>query len=280
MSVTVSIEKVYPEQALELLERNYRNRKLKESAVQRMVRDIRAGKWELNGETIKLAEDGTLLDGQNRLTACVVAELPIDLIVVRGLKARVQDTVDTGVSRGLSDVLHMRGYSNATHLAAAIRLCMKYEEFHSGNREAMMRRQWAPTMTEALRWFVDNGGLSASLDRYPRGIKGMSRTVICAGHYLISKIDPEGADEFFDAVVSPLGHTESSPAYQLRRLVEGALTGGTGRTNPAEWTLGLAIKAANAWRQDVPLGALRFRMWGEGAEKTYPRIWEPEKVVA
>lgn len=48
-------------------------RNLRMSKVEQYVRDMLAGHWPITGETIKVATDGALIDGQHRLTAVLHA---------------------------------------------------------------------------------------------------------------------------------------------------------------------------------------------------------------
>ena len=83
--------------------------------------DMGDGHWQFNGEAVKFAGDGSLLDGQHRLAAIIEADVVLPLLVVRGLASSAQETVDGGAKRKFSDVLKLRGEPNADHLAAVAR---------------------------------------------------------------------------------------------------------------------------------------------------------------
>ena len=87
---------ITPAMAQEWAGLNTRNRPVRYTKVAQFARDMTAGKWMLNGETIKIASDGTILDGQHRLYACIQAEVPFETVVIRGLPMEAQDTIDTG----------------------------------------------------------------------------------------------------------------------------------------------------------------------------------------
>ena len=90
---------VTPEIAQEWATLNTRNRPVRYNKVAQFARDMAAGQWVLNGESIKIAVDGTFLDGQHRIYACIKADVPFETIVIRGLPVEAQDTIDTGISR-------------------------------------------------------------------------------------------------------------------------------------------------------------------------------------
>lgn len=53
------------------LSRNSNNRNLRGQVIASYARDMKSGAWVLNGETVKIASNGQLLDGQHRLNAVV-----------------------------------------------------------------------------------------------------------------------------------------------------------------------------------------------------------------
>src|SRR3990172_2754159 len=81
----LEVVEITPDLAARWLLSNTHNRTMKVKAIARYAADIRSGAWYVNGETIKFAADGTLLDGQNRLRACIEAGRAFTSVVVRGL---------------------------------------------------------------------------------------------------------------------------------------------------------------------------------------------------
>jgi hypothetical protein len=109
--------------ASEWLTKNTHNRRLIKGHVETLVAAMERGEWMLNGETIKFAKDGRLLDGQHRLAACVAAGIGFSTWVAYGVESDAFDTIDVNVrSRKTSDILSLHGKENATHLAACVKL--------------------------------------------------------------------------------------------------------------------------------------------------------------
>lgn len=108
--VSITIERIYPETAKQMLRHNVGNRKFKSR--HNVALAIQNDEWSLNGATIVFAEDGRLLDGQHRLQACLKTGKPIDSVVVRGVETQSQVSMDSGAKRSVSDFLRMRGYGN------------------------------------------------------------------------------------------------------------------------------------------------------------------------
>jgi hypothetical protein len=80
--------------------------------VARYAREIAAGRWKPNGETIKFTMDGVLLDGQHRLAAVALAGVGIETTVVWGLDPDCFDTIDSGRPRSAADMLAIQGIPN------------------------------------------------------------------------------------------------------------------------------------------------------------------------
>lgn len=116
-----STEFITPQAAQEMLAHNTMNRPANKTQVEFYADTMKRGEWELNGETIKFAKDGTLLDGQHRLMAVVKANIPAPFVVVRGLDKEVFKTMDVGKKRTDGDILNVAGVRNGNLVAAIIR---------------------------------------------------------------------------------------------------------------------------------------------------------------
>lgn len=115
-------ETITPDLAREYLKQNKVNRRLSDVTVRNYARDMRTGNWCLNGESIVFYEDGTLKDGQHRLTACVKAGVPFETYVIRGIP-KASFIHDRGRLRSQVNILDMRGMNSSianTGIVAAI----------------------------------------------------------------------------------------------------------------------------------------------------------------
>lgn len=119
---------ITPEEAAALLERNTANRPLKGNHIKDMARDIRAGQWKFNGDTIRFAVNGELIDGQHRLKACVAADRPIRTMVVTGINDDARETIDRGVRRTIGDQLSLNQTPNAKRVASTLRELVGFAE--------------------------------------------------------------------------------------------------------------------------------------------------------
>ena len=127
-SSTVTTENIVitPDIAASWLEKNTHNRNVKPTVVNKYASDMRKGNWKFTGDAIRFSSDRVLLDGQHRLLACIKADTPFEAIVVYGLDAGLQDVIDTGKSRTATDVLTLRGVTNANRVSPSIRVLIGY----------------------------------------------------------------------------------------------------------------------------------------------------------
>jgi len=227
----VKITKISPKQATKLLTNNPTNRTISNAIVKQYVEDIRANKWQNNGDTIRVynnsgrkglaLEDHQLIDGQHRLTAVVKANKSIDCIIVTVDSPEVFKTIDSGKKRSPADILSILGKKNCPALAATLALIRKMDD--DGLYECSLGGQSASK--------VLNHEVEELLERYPK-IEG---SVAYAGlrkkdfktrpaamaviHYKLSAIDEDLAEEFLQAF--HLGHNldSKSPILKLREAI-------------------------------------------------------------
>ena len=119
-SIETSIETITPQLAKDILANNRSNRSVNATIVAHYADAISRGQWELNGEALKIAHDGRLLDGQHRLMAVIKSGIPIQTLVIRGLSSEVFDTLDQGRARTGGDLLSSMGVSHANSVSSII----------------------------------------------------------------------------------------------------------------------------------------------------------------
>lgn len=264
--VEAAVERITPEIAEDWLGRNSHNRTLRNRHVTTLAGAMSRGEWVVNGDAIRFAADGTLLDGQHRLWAIIEAETAIDSLVIRGLPNEAQETMDAGARRNLADALKLRGETNALNLASIVTYHWRMDQ---GQVRTVSTR---PTVQQAI----------AHLDRHPalRDFVGLARSMnsrlrlsaamVGAVAYQLDSIDGDSAAEFWRRLDSGAGLDEGSPILHLRRYLETqalATTGrGGGRSTSVVTVHALIIKAWNHWRGGEEIGRLLWRSTGTNAE--------------
>jgi len=96
---------VTPDMARKMLERNEGNRPKKKHVVARYAAVMLAGNWSLSPDGLIFGRDGRLLQGQHRLNAVIVADVPVDFVVWTNVDDNVFRVLDRGVVRTASDAL-------------------------------------------------------------------------------------------------------------------------------------------------------------------------------
>lgn len=120
---------VTPEMARAWLEKaNPRNRKLSKAIVATYAKEMREGRWKVNGVPILFDEVGDLLDGQHRLAMIAETGVSVMMLLVRGVKREAFDTIDCGKPRTANDALMVEREEYPALLAGAVRMCIGYVE--------------------------------------------------------------------------------------------------------------------------------------------------------
>lgn len=215
---------ITPDLAKEWLDRNVHNRPVRKSKVVNYARDMQAGNWALNGEAVKFAVDGVLLDGQHRLLAIIASDVPVQMLVVTGLANDTQVTMDSGVKRTTGDALGLEGQKNSQMLAAILKKIWMWEQ---GDHK--FASNYIPTTAECAALLDQKPEIHRSVEiamHVRSTFRAMPPSVTGAAHYVLSKIAQDDAVWFFarvaDGAVSEPGH----PILALRaRVTNEALSG-------------------------------------------------------
>jgi hypothetical protein len=256
---------ITPELAQQLLERNVRNRKPKETAIRRYAEDMRNDRWDPDAAALMFAKNGDLIDGQNRLMACQRAGTPFTTMVRTGLHPDTMRHIDLGVRRNVTDTFKIEQVKFATSAAGSIAMRLRYEEAEANGRkigQTLDVKGVRMSPDEALAFLKDHpmhssAGLAAyNLYRMAPRIKQSTWLCFLA---MAGERDEVGAKEFaerllngelggqgdpFTAVMRYLTkpRPESRPGHRLRNVQERDLLA--------------LVKAWNAWKMEQPIASV------------------------
>jgi len=243
--ITSEVMRVTPPLAERWLRKNIVNRPLSKNWVANLAQRMIDGDWALNGSSIVFDENGLLSDGQHRLSAVASSGVTIETIVTRGVKKDAFETIDEGKKRGIADALSITGEKNTAVLSALLRMIYVYEKYgelkHVGrtitNKNGIALLERHPEAREA-----------AAKGRYYRGIfSAITPATGAFGYWLLSQVDKEDADMFFEKLVSGVGLEKGSPILLLRdKMIFNAAARSS--INNAEWAR-FVIKCWNYWRK-------------------------------
>lgn len=258
----LEIVSITPEMAMQLLELNTYNRPLSDVHVKRIARQIKEGKWRFNGDTIKIAENNDVLDGQHRLWAIAEAKKPVETVVVRGIKREAFATIDTVRRlRSGSDVLALAGVErNRPVIATALTWLIRWQ------RDCIST--WRDPKNK-----IENSDVEAAFTAHPRMAYAAERAgkvrsvanpgIIAFIYYILSNRNLELAERFIITLENPAGISINDPFYKLRQyfLLD------RDRAKDSIHSIALCFKAINATAQGKKVERLMWNSQGKRAEE-------------
>jgi hypothetical protein len=248
---------INPDRAKELLGDNLHNRNIRQGLVESMAADMARNEFDDNGETIKITDDGIVIDGQHRLLAVIKSGTTQRLLVVSNLPLSAQDTVDVGAKRTFGDVLKLRQESNCILLAALVRRVNLWKRGHRDFNAATSIKELLTTLQQhpELRDSVKAGREIPHL-RIPG-------SALALAHWLFNQIDEDDCVDFFEKLASGSMLTDDDPIFVLRRTMMDVQRGARLREKVC---MAYIVKAWNAYRDGRSIGLLRYRPGGANPE--------------
>lgn len=242
-----------PAIAQTLLERNDGNRPLRMAKLNQYISDIQNDRWQFNGETIIIAKNGSMNNGQHRAHAVVATGKSIPILFVFGVERESRKTVDTGASRGAHDHLSVEGFVQPTTLAAVTRFVLAFEAnerrgFVGLNRitasEVFERAITDPLLDKASQYPYHHANKSKRLA--PPSVIGFC-------YYVLSQKDPNAARVYMDQIILGIGLEANSPAYVVReKLLELS-------SLLREQKIEVIMRGWIAFKQNKPLRSIRVK---------------------
>jgi len=230
------LKTITPSVAKMLLENNIGNRAINAIHVDELAKEMKSGRWKINGDTIRIGATGRLLDGQHRLSAVVKTGITIQSWVIEGLPDDIFDTIDLVKRRSGGDTLGCLGEINAYRLNSALILVDKY-------MTGRVEKSLCYSNSEVKELLSKYPEVRNSINSKVKGKKLILPSVMDACHYLFSQKDVVLAELFLERVLRGSGLEEGEPEYVLReKLVSNFLS--KAKLNKAH-VFALCIKAWN-----------------------------------
>lgn len=279
---SVTLEMINPLEARRMLDTMGDNRKISDAKVIEYATSMYAGKWSLNGETIKFDKEGKLFDGQHRLEACILADKKFRSFIARGIEdVNAFATVDVGKNRSHGDVFSIAGYVNANYMSGAAQLIYLFQNRQVGwkgplHGDKIKDADFLPKKSrnnaiinartiskDALLEFAR--GIEEDLKRSIRfaenckAKKLMTLGTLAGIYYLCAEKNLDDARRFFDDLGEGAGLGANDPVLHLRERLndlKGNKRGGNG-TAQRWYTIGLTLKAWNKRRAGETCRSLR-----------------------
>ncbi|MEO1775645.1 MAG: hypothetical protein AAFS07_11910 [Pseudomonadota bacterium] len=201
-----------------LLDRNDQNRPLSRTNLTRLCNDIRAGRWVLNGQTIIVAEDGQLNDGQHRCHAVLATGIAVPTLFSFGVSRDSRLTVDMGAQRDVGSFLAMQGIPNASAVATVCNYLIQVAQ-----RGEIGGGTFAPTKQEQLAFWRANRDVEDSVSFVPTTTAKIGgRPILAAAHFLIRRKHGDQADDFIRALIKGERLDSTDPVLRAREWLTDA----------------------------------------------------------
>jgi hypothetical protein len=267
MKFGISVVIVTPEMAAEWLSKSRESgrknyRKIDAVHVRKMAQDMNEDRWADNGDPIRVASDGLVVDGQHRLTAIMLSGKAQSMVVFSGYDDELIDVrlIDTGKNRKIATHIAAAGIPHASLVASVARLAITYQRGGWSKTENMNRHMlreseihdYVETWSDAL---VDSARL-ANRCRFVATISLVGVLLFIGGRGR-KPSEMEQTSEFVEKLSSGVGLSVDDPVFCLRRKTIESRTSSYKRLTPyADRTL-----MTHCWNKHVlgkPLKVVKF----------------------
>lgn len=222
--IDFKLETITPKVAAQMLEYNYDNRNMSQANMLKIANDIKKNKWVVNYDTILVAEDNRILNGQHRLRAVISANKPIKTYVVRNIPLseakKVYATVDIGKSRSSADILSSSGVQKyAAAKASSLRFLYGLDQGRTLNalRSAKIANQ------DIMNVMNKYPGFERQVEqamKHTNATRILTTGVCGCLFYYFGKIDEALRDSFFRKLDTGAGLDVGDPVLALREKLQ------------------------------------------------------------
>lgn len=219
---TVTMRLVTPEQAEKWLQMfNTENRKIQRSHVDMIVRDIRDGSWMVNAQPICFTgdpdtagpEDGVrLLNGQHRLEACKISEIPIEIPIARNIPEAAFGTYDIHAKKALNSQEQSASGAKADDrvLRAAAKIQWRVDQGYPSTYRI------TPSASELIRTIQNHPHLADGFARSRRMKDFASSGVMTYMIYRVTQEHAEIGQQFLEDLETGEGLERGNPVIGAR----------------------------------------------------------------
>lgn len=224
-----------------LLERNDDNRPISQIGIERLRRDMEAGRFEFNGQPIVVSKEGLLNDGQHRITAIIESGRSLRCPVIFGADRKSRFTLDQGIPRSVGNFLAMHNYRNTAALAALAANVWQYLE----RNQLSTNGRDKPTKSEALMTVSHFKDLPDALSLVSRSGSTVvaSNSLLAFSYWAIARVvGSAAAQEFIEKLITGADLKQGDPILYCRKRL-------------------LALKGAAGFRGVNEKAEIIFRAW-------------------
>jgi hypothetical protein len=222
--INAKTQVITPALALQLIADsvNFKNRTLSPNVIKNYCDQMKRGLWKSNGESLIIDQEGAVINGQHRLHAIIMADVPIELLVVRGVKRSAFNTLDKGRKRVSGDVLFLAGYTETRSLAATINSVYSY--LIDGvfvNARSGSSQNVSPMIVEFIEEYPEIVTSQKFISVASKKVGWLTPpSAMGALHYLFGILEPKKRDSFFDEFIK----NQSSIGHPVHTLIQSHLS--------------------------------------------------------
>lgn len=273
----ISIEKITPKIAAEMLSKNPSNRSISSRKVAKLATDMQNGDFIYSHQGIAIDEDGNLIDGQHRLSAIIKSGTTQTLQVTRNLPRKVMEVVDRSDKRTFGQELTMGGHKNANVIASTLRLYVAFKN----DGESLTKLSIINVSEQELRNnfnqdFVTSATISTKYHyRFPMIPRGDYSLL----YYLLiyfKKIDTETVNLFFEELTNGSGLDSKNPILIYRNF----FINNSNRLGQKDQHIRIArlIKLWNAWAKGAKVDRFGKFEYDNESEQ-FPKVFVVNKKL-
>lgn len=257
MNAKLSIEKIGPQRAQQLLESLFEHqRNLRPNYVKRLASEMRSGEWRLSPDCLVIVK-GRLANGQHRMQAVVESGIQNPFIVMATEDDDLYRVIDCGLKRTISDALGLDSYGKA--IAAASNWVCKYDRGALTTMGSKFNRNSTLTRSDVIDYSINHAEdlrhcsvFCAILYQHRKIIPA---SIISAVMHIALRKHPKSLVESFVTALFE-GSTRDDACWDLReRLIRNA--SGKARL-PHSYLFGLTIKAFRSYANGTRPGVLKM----------------------
>jgi hypothetical protein len=254
-----------PAMARELLRRAHPSRRRQEDVVRSYGQAMRNGFWVMNGMPIIVSHGGVLLDGMQRLAACVETGIPLHSFLAEHVADEAFHTIDQHRRRTFAAMLKQQKRRNHHLLANLVARLAEYDHRALGG-PPVSPAAWVRLDHVLARQPGIEAALAASLARPASPLPEPARSMIT---FMGQQVAPALTMRLLEVLEAPEQFPADEPAVLLRQELQRA-------KSAASWekTLALAIKTLNAMLHGEKLRGLSWsdRPVGRKPAEAFPRL--------
>lgn len=237
---------VTPELAQLFLTGNEANRAVNARHISALASDMVDGRWDLNGESIKISTDGRLADGQHRCFAIIEAGVPVQTVVTFGVSYESRLTTDQNRAKNVGDYLAMdHGTKYAQTAATVANYHLKHRIGVSMNGGSYVTKTRIRAEYENFRTEIDSAISFIGSAEQGRAI--IPSTMLAFALMVLRRKSPN-ADDFIMKFKTGIGLSSDDPILVARN---------TAIRNPRlsrDERFTLLMRAFDAWINDRKVG--------------------------